>query len=54
MKIIAIIAFIITAVGYWLYIINRKKQQPQQTQQLIRKPEVKQHESVSNASISSS
>lgn len=47
MKIIGLIAFIITAVGYWLYIINRKKQQPQQPQQFTHRTEVKQHQSVS-------
>lgn len=30
MQLIAMIAFGVTAVGYWLYIINRQKQQPQQ------------------------
>lgn len=48
MKIIAIIAFIITAVGNWIYIINRKKQQAQQPQELTHRTEVKQHEYVRN------
>ena len=30
MKIIALIAFLITAVAYWIYKINHKKEQPQQ------------------------
>lgn len=30
MKLIAVIAFGVTAVGYWLYIISRQKQPPQQ------------------------
>lgn len=48
MKIIALIGFIITAVGYWIYIINRKKQQAQQPQELTHRTEVKQHEYVRN------
>ncbi len=47
MKIIALIAFIITAVGYWIYKINHKKEQPQQPQQFTHRTEVKQHKSVS-------
>lgn len=48
MKIIALIAFIITAVGYWIYIINHKKEQPEKQQQFTHRTEVKQHESVRN------
>lgn len=47
MKIIALIAFLITAVAYWIYKINHKKEQPQQPQQFTHRTEVKQHKSVS-------
>ncbi|MGB3636201.1 MAG: hypothetical protein WBA39_01215, partial [Rivularia sp. (in: cyanobacteria)] len=47
MKIIALIAFIITAVGYWIYKINHKKEQPEKQQQFTHRTEVKQYESVS-------
>ncbi|MEA5530050.1 hypothetical protein VB638_10705 [Dolichospermum sp. UHCC 0684] len=46
MKVIVIIAFVITAVGYWLYIINRQKEQTQQPQQPTRRPETRQNEYV--------
>ncbi|MGB3637931.1 MAG: hypothetical protein WBA39_10215, partial [Rivularia sp. (in: cyanobacteria)] len=40
-------AFIITAVGYWIYKINHKKEQPEKQQQFTHRTEVKQYESVS-------
>jgi hypothetical protein len=42
-----IIAFVITAVGYWLYKINRQKEQ---TQQPTRRPEPRPNEYVSTSS----
>ncbi|TAE61515.1 MAG: hypothetical protein EAZ87_01565 [Nostocales cyanobacterium] len=46
MKIIVLIGFVIVAVGYWVYIINRQKEQAQQP---TRRPEIRQNEYVSNS-----
>ncbi|MGM3306056.1 hypothetical protein ACSQ6I_08750 [Anabaena sp. WFMT] len=44
MKIIVLIGFVTVAVGYWVYIINHKKEPQQETN----KPEIRPPESVSN------
>ncbi|MEB3150368.1 MAG: hypothetical protein VKL60_15320 [Sphaerospermopsis sp.] len=49
MKLIVIIAFVVTAVGYCLYVINRQKEQTQQPQQPTRRPETRQNEYVSTS-----
>jgi hypothetical protein len=49
MKIIILIGFVIVAVGYWLYVINRQKEQTQQPQQPTRRPETRQNEYVSTS-----
>jgi hypothetical protein len=46
MKIIVLIGFVITAVGYWLYIINRQKEQ---TQQPTRRPETRPNQYISTS-----
>ncbi|MFM7408968.1 MAG: hypothetical protein ACKO3K_20485 [Cuspidothrix sp.] len=46
MKIIVLIGFVIVAVGYWLYVINRQKEQ---TQQPTCRPEPRQNENVSTS-----
>lgn len=47
MKVIVLIGFVIVAVGYWLYIINRQEKQPQQP---TRRTETRPNEYVSTSS----
>jgi hypothetical protein len=49
MKLIVIIAFVVTAVGYCLYVINRQKEQTQQPQQPTRRTETRPNQYISTS-----